>query len=141
MKKSFLIIIIIGAISIAVAAYWLGYTKGTQYGLGICRGGLYMELGALQDIRANKTEEAISNIETHCFAMAAVLLGSPRWRNSGSVKTIMPDFVKYRSQYRPNESEWTPMEKILNNLLIEQHWKNREPSNAPYSSPAAGSNR
>ena len=119
-----------------IVAYRLGHSAGRQQTIGLSRGTFALTLSALQSLSTNNVEEAIDVLDGQCYAHAVFLLESPRWRDGVCVKTFVPELMNYRRNHASDESKWTPTEKALEALLVEQGWKCEQTDGAVTQEPA-----
>jgi hypothetical protein len=117
MKPKHLAVFAVLLVLATAAAGFFAYRAGYQRALGLQRGTFVLTLAALQDMRAGKTEEATSRIESLCYSSALTMLQSPRWHDTFSMQTFRPELIEYRRRYAKPEAEWTPAEQILEGYL------------------------
>jgi len=124
MKKWLLaIIFILSIFIISFLNYRFGYKSGSENTLGLLRGAFVLELVALDNIQNNNVSEGIEKIETSFYSTAVILLESPKWSNSSPVEIFIPELIEYRKKFASSQSEWTPTEKRLEELLAQ--WKEK----------------
>jgi hypothetical protein len=77
-------------------------------------------LDALEKLKAGDVDEVTLALERRCFADAAGVLSDTGWRVEAFQKIGVPSLIAYRQSYRTNQTEWTPMEQKLENLLAQK---------------------
>jgi hypothetical protein len=85
--------------------------------LGLEKGTLVVSLDALQKLRNGDVAGGIGRIETMCFLSANLLLGDSDYSTNPTVKAMATELLAYRSTYRTNRAEWTPVEEQLQELF------------------------
>jgi hypothetical protein len=135
MKKTVIIIAaLVALLAKVLVAYRFGYSTGHKRTLGLSQGTFSLTLAAIQALSSNDVPAAIEYLDGQCYAHASFLLAHPHWREGVCVKTFMPELIEYRRKHAWVESEWTPMERTLEDLLVKHGWKS-EHHPAPYPEP------
>ena len=131
-KKTFTRIVVLAVIIASLfASYHLGVMRSKATARTLICGTFVAELGALQDFRAKRETEGIDRLESHCYCWATILLGHPSSETEIAIKTFMPELVNYRDQFASDPAQWSVTEKRLEELLIENNWKESEHIGAP----------
>lgn len=96
----------------------LGFRVGFGRGLESGNSSSFVAaLDSLEKLREGTIPEATRRLELHCFANAVGLLSSSGWRAQSVTGMMMPSLARYRKSYRTNQTEWTPTEVRLEEML------------------------
>ena len=128
-----IVLVVLLVSTVSFIAYRIGYATGCQETVGITRGTFVTGGDALKKFRNNDILEGIRRLEAMYYGTAVVLLESPKWRNSFIVETFVPDLIEYRRKFAATQSQWTPTEKILEELLTQ--WKQKQELGVSFGSP------
>ena len=126
-KKLFvytLLLSILVVFSASFLAYRIGYVYGRRLTLSTLKGDLVMSLTVLPDIRNNNILKGVEVLEAYCYCTACCLLDDTEWSNDDTVKIFIPELIEYRKKFAVPQSQWTVMEKRLEELLAQ--WKLKE---------------
>ena len=98
-----------------IAVY--SFSLGQRRAIAAERSGSIATLSAAECLRDGKPDKGLNLIENYCYSTALRLMREPGARNDFTVRTLMPNLVRYRMQFARSPDKWSATEKSLEDLL------------------------